>query len=88
MSMLPVMLSNMDETNILKSMDKSLKGIENRLSALLALTAVSAFGSAEERRGIKPEVILHHAGLENAEIAKVLGKKLGAVQKSLQRSKK
>lgn len=72
------------------SMDDSttLKNIENRLSALISLTALSTFGTADERREAKLEVILAQSGLANADIAKILGKNLAAVQKSLQRAKK
>ena len=67
---------------------QTLKNIEKRLSALIALTALSSFGTAEERSKIKPEIVLSNAGLENAEIAKILGKNLAAVQKTIQRAKK
>jgi hypothetical protein len=66
----------------------TLKNIENRLSALIALTALSAFGTSEERKEAKPEVILSQAGLANSDIAKILGKNLPAIQKALQRAKK
>ena len=66
----------MDETNI--------KAIENKLSALIALTALSLTGGAQET---KLEIVLKNAGLEVAEIAKVLGKKEDAVRKTLQRAK-
>lgn len=66
----------MDDSQILKSIDK-------KLSALIALSALAlADGNA------KIEVVLHNAGLENSEIAKITGKKLTAVQKAVQRSKK
>ena len=67
--------------------DKLLKSIDTKLSALIALTALSMMGS-EERSRTKPEVVLSGAGLENSEIAKVLGKNLATIQKSLQRAKK
>lgn len=66
----------MDDSQILKSIDK-------KLSALIALSALAlADGST------KIEIVLHNAGLENSEIAKITGKKLAAVQKAVQRSKK
>lgn len=67
---------------------QTLKNIENKLSALVALTAISMFETTEEKSKIKPEVVLSNAGLENSEIAKILGKKLTAVQKTIQRAKK
>ena len=67
---------------------QTLKSIEKKLSALIALTALSTFGTAEEGSKIKPEVVLSNAGLENSEIAKILGKNLTAVQKTIQRAKK
>jgi DNA-directed RNA polymerase specialized sigma24 family protein len=67
---------------------KTLKNIENRLSAILAILAVAAFGNSEEKRSVKPEIALHNAGLENSEIARILGKQLSAVQKTIQRAKK
>ncbi|MFH0829517.1 MAG: hypothetical protein V1907_05105 [Candidatus Kerfeldbacteria bacterium] len=63
---------------------KTLKGIENKLSALLALTAFAVSG---KEKGVKLEVLLKEAGLEVAEIAKVLGKKEQAVRKMITRSK-
>lgn len=67
---------------------QTLKNIEKKLSALIALTAFSTFGTTEERSKIKPEIILSNAGLESSEIARILGKNLAAVQKTIQRAKK
>ena len=67
---------------------QTLKNIEKKLSALVALTAISMFETTEEKSKIKPEVVLSNAGLENSEIAKILGKKLVAIQKTIQRAKK
>ena len=67
---------------------RTLKNIEKKLSALVALTAISMFESTEEKSKMKPEVVLSNAGLDNSEIAKILGKKLTAVQKTIQRAKK
>ena len=67
---------------------ETLKNIEKKLSVLVALTALSTFGTAEEGSKIRPEIILSNAGLENSEIAKILGKNLAAVQKTIQRAKK
>ena len=67
---------------------QTLKNIEKKLSALVALTAISMFESTEEKSKMKPEVVLSNAGLDNSEIAKILGKKLTAVQKTIQRAKK
>ncbi len=66
----------------------TLKNIENRLSALIALISLSTFGTQAERDEAKPELILSRAGLPNAEIARLLGKNLPAVHKMLQRAKK
>lgn len=63
---------------------KTLKNIENKLSALIALTALTLPPSAKE---LRLEVLLKSAGLEVAEIAKVLSKNEGAVRKVLQRAK-
>jgi hypothetical protein len=63
---------------------KTLKGIENKLSALLALTALFISGKGKD---IKLEVLLKGAGLDVAEIAKVLGKNEQAVRKMITRSK-
>ena len=63
---------------------KTLKGIENKLSALLALTALSVAGKGKD---VKLEVLLRDAGLEVAEIAKILGKNEPAVRKMIMRSK-
>lgn len=64
---------------------KTLKGIENKLSALLALTALSVSGNGKD---VKLEVVLKGAGLEVSEIAKVLGKNEQAVRKMIMRSQK
>jgi hypothetical protein len=63
---------------------KTLKGIENKLSALLALTALSITGKVE---GAKLEILLKNAGLEVVEIAKILGKNEQAVRKMITRNK-
>lgn len=63
---------------------KTLKNIEHKLSALLALTALAVTGKGTD---VKIEVLLKGAGLEVAEIAKVLGKKEQAVRKMIMRNK-
>jgi DNA-directed RNA polymerase specialized sigma24 family protein len=63
---------------------KTLKGIENKLSALIALMALSLSGKGKET---KLEVLLKEAGLEVSEIAKVLGKKEQAVRKMIMRAR-
>jgi DNA-directed RNA polymerase specialized sigma24 family protein len=63
---------------------KTLKGIENKLSALLALMALSLSDKGKET---KLDVVLKEAGLEVSEIAKVLGKKEAAVRKMITRAK-
>ncbi len=67
---------------------KTLKNIEKRLTALVALMTISIFESRDEIANIKPEVVLSKVGLENSDIAALLGKQLTAVQKTIQRSKK
>jgi hypothetical protein len=64
---------------------KTLESIDKKLSALIALSAIQSFGKDGE---IKAEVVLSMAGLETNEIARVLGKALPAVQKTLQRAKR
>lgn len=63
---------------------KTLSSIEKKLSALLALTALSV---SDNGKGVKLEVLLKRAGLETAEIAKILGKKEQAVRKMIMRAK-
>jgi len=67
---------------------KTLKNIEKKLSVLIALTTLSIFKSSDKKLEIKPEIVLSNAGLDNVEIAKILGKSLPAVQKTIQRAKK
>jgi DNA-directed RNA polymerase specialized sigma24 family protein len=62
----------------------TLKGIENKLSALLALAALSLSGKRDD---MKIEVLLESAGLKISEIAKILGKKEQAVRKMIIRNK-
>lgn len=63
---------------------KTLKSIENKLTALLALTALSMSGKGKD---VKLEVLLKGAGLEVTEIAKVLNKNEQAVRKMIMRAK-
>ncbi|MFA6999622.1 MAG: hypothetical protein WC241_00725 [Candidatus Paceibacterota bacterium] len=63
---------------------KTLKNIENKLSALLALTALSLLGNKEE---VKLEVLLKKVGLEVPEISLILDKNEGAIRKTIQRAK-
>jgi len=63
---------------------ETLKSIDKKLSSLISLLILSL----PENSKIKPEVILSSNGMDNKEIASILGKNLSAVQKSLQRSKK
>lgn len=63
---------------------KTLKGIENKLSALLALTALSISGKGKD---VKLEVLLKGAGLEVVEIARILDKNEQAVRKMITRAK-
>jgi hypothetical protein len=67
---------------------KRLASIDQKLSALIALTAASLFEKSGENTEVRLEVLLSSAGLDTGEIAKVLGKSLAAVQKTLQRAKK
>ena len=63
---------------------ETLKHIDNKLSALLALMVLSVSGKG---RDVKLEVLLKGVGLEVAEIAKVLGKNEQAVRKMIMRAK-
>ena len=71
----------MDDSETLKSIDK-------KLSALLALTALATLATDAERVAVKPELLLSKAGLSADEVAKVLGKKVDAVRKAIQRAGK
>lgn len=73
-----------DNTQYHMDDSKTLKGIENKLSALVALMALSVSGKG---RDTKMEVLLKEAGMEVSEIAKALGKKEQAVRKMITRSK-
>ncbi|PIR68122.1 hypothetical protein COU49_03020 [Candidatus Nomurabacteria bacterium CG10_big_fil_rev_8_21_14_0_10_35_16] len=64
---------------------QTLKNIESKLSALLALTALSF---SENRADVKIEALLKKTGLEVSEIALILGKNEGAVRKAIERAKK
>lgn len=61
-----------------------LQSINNKLSALVALAALSLSG---EGREVKLEILLKNVGLEVLDIARVLGKQEGAVRKTIQRAK-
>ena len=63
---------------------KTLKSIEKKLTALLALTALFLSGKGKD---VKLEILLKGAGLEVTEIAKVLGKNEQAVRKMIMRAK-
>jgi DNA-directed RNA polymerase specialized sigma24 family protein len=71
----------MDDSEVLKSIDK-------KLSALLALTALGTLATDAERVSVKPELMLNKAGLSAEEISKILGKKPDAVRKAIQRAGK
>ena len=64
---------------------KTLRNIEDKLSALIGL--IVNYSDIEKGKE-KAEVILFNAGLPTAEISKLTKKKLPAIQKSIQRSKK
>ncbi len=64
-----------------------LKSIDEKLSILIALFA-SSLVNEDGETAAKVELTLNRAGLSNVEIAKITGKKLAAVQKTLQRAKK
>lgn len=67
---------------------ETLNNIDKKLSALISLMIVSITETNDNKMKIKPELILSNLGLESSEIANILGKKLTAVQKALQRAKK
>ena len=61
-----------------------LERIDRKLSALIALIALSITGEA---KNAKLEIILRNTGLGVSDIAKVLNKQEGAIRKSIQRAK-
>ena len=65
---------------------KTLEAIEQKLTALLILTAYYNVPAAE--RSDKLEVTLDNAGINRQEIALIVGKNKTAVDKIIQRSKK
>ena len=69
---------------------ETLKNIDIKLSALIAL--ISDFrergGRIVDKDSLKTEVLLKEAGLSATEIAKLLNKNIGAVNKTIQRAKK
>jgi DNA-directed RNA polymerase specialized sigma24 family protein len=60
-----------------------LKSIDDKLSAIISILLINNKDSAE-----KEEVILARVGLAKNDIAKITGKTLTAVQKSLERARK
>lgn len=64
---------------------KTLKNIEKRLSAVIALLALSLPKTDENT---KVEVLLKKVGLEISEIALMLGKNEPAVRKAIERANK
>lgn len=79
-----LIMSNYKIRKLIMNDSNILKGIENKLSALLALTALSLSGGA---KGAKLEVFLKESGLEVSEIARILVKNEAAVRKVIQRAK-
>ena len=69
---------------------ETLKSIDNKLSAVIALLSDyrERGGKGMDNEAVKTEVLLKEAGLSVTEIAKLLNKKMAAVQKTLQRAKK
>jgi len=67
--------------------DKDLALIDQKLTALLALTALQVSGAPREARP-KLEILLRDVGLDVTTIAKVLGKKPNAVTMAVLRAKK
>lgn len=74
----------MDELEVLKNIDK-------KLSAILALIIQERGGQSgkgDKKTAFKAEVVLAGAGLSASDIAKLLNKKVPAVQKAIQRARK
>ena len=67
-----------------------LKNIDNKLSAIIALIVDyrERDGKQVDKSVAKTEVLLKDAGLSAVEIARLTNKKVGAVHKMIQRSKK
>lgn len=74
----------MNELEVLKNIDK-------KLSAILILIIQGRGGQSEKgdrKTTLKAEVFLAGAGLSASDIAKLLNKKVPAVQKTIQRARK
>lgn len=70
---------------------ETLKNIEKSLSAILMILVEVRENSLKEvdnENGRKIELLLAEAGFKGPEIAKIISKKLAAVQKSIQRGRK
>ena len=70
---------------------ETLKNIEKSLSAILMILVEMRGNSVKEvdnGNSRKVELLLAEAGFKGPEIAKIISKKLAAVQKSIQRGRK
>jgi len=74
----------MDELEILKNIDKKLAAI----LVLLIQDKAAKPNQKKKKSTQKVELILAGAGLKAPEIAKLLNKKVAAVQKAIQRARK
>lgn len=66
---------------------KTLKNIDKKLSAIIAILAFSIIDNVREKEKITPERILYNIGLDNKEIAQILNRKVNTVQKIIKRLK-
>jgi sulfur carrier protein ThiS len=74
----------MDEIELLKNIDK-------KLSAIIALIIQDGYKKSEEadkKLPQKVEILLAELGFNAPEIARLLNKKVSAVQKAIQRARK
>jgi hypothetical protein len=71
--------------------EDTLKNIEKSLSAILMVLIESRENSVKQDENgtlLKSEILLQNAGHSSKEIAVIMSKKVGAVIKTLQRSRK
>lgn len=73
--------------NTMNDVEK-LSSIDVKLSAIIAILSRFYTQSQSNNDVEKLEIILRQAGLKTAEIAPLVGKNIGAVRKTLQRSQR
>jgi hypothetical protein len=70
---------------------ETLKNIEKTLLVILALLVENrevTFGKVDRKKSRNIEVLMAGTGLKASEIAKIVGKNVAAVQKTIQRGRK